>query len=271
MTTGWREIGDEVYVRRHSCYDVNVGLVVGADRCLVIDTLSTAAQARELVESIRTVTNAPWTVVNTHAHFDHCFGNAIFRPAPIWSHSRTARNLAEFGEAQRQTMREVAVQQGNRDFAEQLSATIIDPPDHLIDHTSAVEIGARSIILHFLGRGHTDGDLVVEVPDTNVLFVGDLIEEGAAPSFADSFPLDWPGTATALLPLAHGPVVAGHGDVVDRDFVERQAGDLARVAEQARTVHSAGRDPRDFSSQLPFPEPAARIALDRALWQLGAH
>ncbi|HEX3816543.1 MAG TPA: MBL fold metallo-hydrolase [Mycobacteriales bacterium] len=268
MIPSWREIGDRVYVRRHSCYDVNVGLVVGTGRCLVIDTLSTHEQARELIEAIRTVTAEPWTVLNTHFHFDHCFGNAIFRPAPIVGHFRTVQGLNESGATQRQTVREMAVQQGNHDFAEQLAAVDIDPPDQALEHTTELDIGGRRITAHYLGRGHTDGDLVVEVADSAVLFTGDLIEEGAPPSFEDSFPLDWPGTASALLPLAHGAVVPGHGDVVDREFIERQAGDLARVAEHARILHAAGRGVSESFGGLPFPETAARIALDRALWQL---
>jgi glyoxylase-like metal-dependent hydrolase (beta-lactamase superfamily II) len=264
----WREIGDRVYVRRHSSFDVNVGLVVAAGNCLVIDTLSTHEQARELIESIRTITAEPWAVVNTHAHFDHCFGNAMFRPAPIWGHSRTARAIREFGATQRQTAREFAGEQGDPRLVREVDSVRLDPPDRTIDRTTNLELGDRTVVLHFLGRGHTDGDLVVEVPDTEVLFVGDLIEEGAPPSFEDSFPLDWPGTASALLPLASGVVVPGHGDIVDRKFVENQASDLTRVAEHARTVHAAGRTAETGWAELPFPENAARIALQRAHWQL---
>jgi hypothetical protein len=55
----WSEVGDRVYVRRHRSLDLNVGLVVGDGACLVIDTRSTAAEARDLVAAIRTVTGAP--------------------------------------------------------------------------------------------------------------------------------------------------------------------------------------------------------------------
>ena len=66
---------------------------------LVIDTRSTHVQAREIVDDLRELTAAPVTVVvDTHGHFDHAFGNHVFRPAPIWGHegcvafmARTAR------------------------------------------------------------------------------------------------------------------------------------------------------------------------------------
>lgn len=264
----WREIGDRVFVRRHAAFDVNVGLVVGTGGCLVIDTLSTHRQAAELISAIRTITAEPWTIVNTHSHFDHCFGNAIFRPADIWAHRQTASDLRKYGEKQRQTIRGDAVREGNSEFAAELDEVRLDPPDRLVDRSTDVPVGDRTVTLHFLGRGHTNGDLVVEVRDSPVLFAGDLIEQGAPPSFEDSFPLEWPGTVAAMLPLCRGAVVPGHGAVVDRSYVEGQAADLAGIAEQARILHTAGRTVDDGWSALPLPEPFARTALGRAFWQL---
>lgn len=51
------------------------------------------------------------------------------------------------------------------------------------------EVGDR---LHHPGRGHTNGDLVVEVPDCSVSFVGDLVKENGPPGYRDSYPLEWP-------------------------------------------------------------------------------
>jgi glyoxylase-like metal-dependent hydrolase (beta-lactamase superfamily II) len=78
------------------------------------------------------------------------------------------------------------------------------------------------------GRGHTGADLVVAVDD--VVFAGDLVEEGAPPAMDDAFPLEWPSTLTALLDLVRGPVVPGHGAVVDAAFVAAQRDELALLA-----------------------------------------
>jgi hypothetical protein len=56
----------------------------------------------------------------------------------------------------------------------------------------------------------------------------------------DAFPLEWPGTATALLALVRGPVVPGHGAVVDAAFVAAQRDELARLA---RWLTEPGADP----------------------------
>ena len=93
MTARFVEIADRVHVLREPLLHVNVTLVVGDGAALLVDTLSTAGQARELAEAARAVTPHPWTVVNTHHHFDHCFGNAILAadpPRPVYAHALAA-------------------------------------------------------------------------------------------------------------------------------------------------------------------------------------
>ncbi|MGI9093925.1 MAG: MBL fold metallo-hydrolase [Mycobacteriales bacterium] len=269
MAEVWRRIADGVHVRRHASLDLNVGLVLGRDRCLVIDTRCTAEQARELTAAVRTVTPLPWTVVNTHAHYDHCFGNHTFRPAPIWGHRRCAKDLSEMGAVQRDGTARMIAATGDAAFAAALAATVIDPPDHLVDGEATLDLGGRTVNLRFLGRGHTDHDLVVEVPDSDLVFAGDLVEEGGAPSFDDAYPLDWPATARRLESLARGPVVPGHGAVVDRAFVAAQATEFERLAVVARAAHMTGTA-IDAAARgtPPFGPDIASIALRRAGWQL---
>jgi glyoxylase-like metal-dependent hydrolase (beta-lactamase superfamily II) len=250
VTAGWQEVGDRVFVRRHRELDLNCGLVVGDGRCLVVDTRSHLAEGRALAEAVRAVTPHPWTVVNTHAHHDHCFGNAAFRPADIWAHRRCAADLASTGELQRADV--VAGLLAERDPAAELVAIApIDPPDHLVDDAAVLDVGGRAVTLRHLGRGHTDADLVVAVDD--VLFAGDLVEEGAPPAMEDAYPLEWPATMTALLGLVRGPVVPGHGAVVDDAFVTAQRDELARLA---RWLTEPGGVP-------PFDEHTRAIARGR--------
>lgn len=268
MSERWREVADRVFVRRHRSFDLNIGLVIGTDGCLVIDTGMSHRQGRELVEAIRTVTPHPWMVLNTHAHFDHFFGNAVFRPAEIWAHARCAETIAMDGEAQRAAMIASARRQRQDDLVAELSEVDIDPPDRTFTTSATLDIGGRTGYLRHLGRGHTDNDVLLEVADAGVIFAGDLVEEGAPPSFEDSYPLDWPSTVEAMLPLVRGPVVPGHGAVVDRDYVARQAGELRQLAELAQAGHPAGRDVEELWPQAPYPEAYARIALTRAYQHL---
>ncbi|HEY4421977.1 MAG TPA: MBL fold metallo-hydrolase [Pseudonocardia sp.] len=266
----WREVGDRVYVRRHHDMDLNVGLVVGDGACLVVDTRATWEQGRELTEAVRTLTPHPWAVVNTHMHFDHSFGNAAFRPASIWGHRRCVEALTDHGEATRLQLVERCRNAGDAEKVAELTATRIDPPDLPVDDRATLDVGGRAVELRHLGRGHTDNDLVVLVPDADLLLAGDLVEQGAPPQFGDGFPLEWPDTMDAVVSLISGAVVPGHGAVVDRAFVEGQRDELARLAEVARHGHATGRPATDVARDLPYFGRFAPQAVERAYLQLSA-
>jgi glyoxylase-like metal-dependent hydrolase (beta-lactamase superfamily II) len=248
--TAWQEIGATIYVRRHEHYDVNVGLVVGDGACLVIDTRESLTAGRELAAAVRTVTSAPWTVVNTHSHFDHFLGNAAFVPAEIWALDRCRDGIAESGEYQLHVY-------GDGD-----ATPLVAPTHTYLAPSRELDIGGRTITLRHLGRGHTDNDTVIAVD--RVVFAGDLVEEGAPPAFEDAYPLDWPDTIDALLRIAGGPVVPGHGHVVDREFVT----DQRTLLEAVRLVGRSGAGPDEWA-RTGLPERAGRVALERVRRQLG--
>ncbi|MFP5318766.1 MAG: MBL fold metallo-hydrolase [Acidimicrobiia bacterium] len=201
---GWLEVGDGVYCRRYDPWDVSVGVVVGRSGVVVIDTRATVEEGLRLVDDVRALDRRPprW-VVNTHRHFDHLAGNPAFVPP-----------------------------------AEACGHPTLDPPPALpVPDRTTLDLGDRTVELRHLGRGHTDGDLVVVATEAGVVFAGDLVEESGPPAFGDdSHPLDWPTTAARLLGLLQpgDRVVPGHGAVVDRAFVAAQQRDLAAVARAIR-------------------------------------
>jgi glyoxylase-like metal-dependent hydrolase (beta-lactamase superfamily II) len=151
------------------------------------------------------------------------------------------------------------------DHAAAFEEVEIVPPDHTFSTEATVTFGGREIRLHHPGRGHTDNDIVVAVPDAGVVFAGDLIEDGAPPAFQDSFPLEWPDTVGLLAGEVAGPVVPGHGWVVDRSFVVAQQADLAEVARLAVDRHAEGMPIAEAAAAGgPFPEDALRDAFTRA-------
>jgi glyoxylase-like metal-dependent hydrolase (beta-lactamase superfamily II) len=256
---GWQEVGDGVYRRRYRSLDLNVGAVVGDDQALVVDTRSHAAEAARLLADLRALTRRPCRqVVNTHAHFDHCFGNATLRPVAIWGHERCAAHLRTRADQER-----AHLLRWLPEAAGELEGLELDPPDRTVGDTGAdLGVGGRRVELRFLGRGHTDHDLAVVVPDAGVVFCGDLVEEGGPPVYgADAFPLEWPAALDRLLALAPPTVVPGHGDVVDRGFVAGQRDELAAMAAICRRV-AAGQLPAEEAARAaPFPQETAREAL----------
>jgi glyoxylase-like metal-dependent hydrolase (beta-lactamase superfamily II) len=266
---GWVEIGDHVFVRRYEFYDQNIGLILGRAEALVIDTRSTYAQAREIREHVREVTDDPvGVVVDTHGHFDHVFGNGIFRPATIWGHERCVTFMVRNGEPRKAT---IAVEEPM--LADELAEIVIDPPDRVFATHARVEVGGREVMLRYLGRGHTDHDIVIEVPGTRVVFGGDLVENGNVPFFGDAYPLEWPATVQALAARTRDDavVVPGHGDHGGKSFLETQAASLAKVAELAQRVESGELTLDEAIAAHPFPEHPpedARRGFERALLQI---
>lgn len=257
----WEQHGDGVHSTRYRSLNLNIGVVECGDGLLVIDTRATHAQARELRADIARLTRLPVTwVVNTHHHWDHTFGNHEFLPAPIWGHERCRTTLIEGGEQMRE-----AVKQWAPDHADAFDEVVITPPDHTFREEATVSLGGRTVVLRHLGRGHTDNDAVVLVPDAGVVFAGDLVEEGAPPAFQDSYPLEWPATGRALLDLAAGPVVPGHGRVVDAAFVAAQVQELEEVARLAEERNLDGMTPEDAAAGGgPYPAEVLLPAFRRA-------
>lgn len=256
----WIEHGNGVFSKRYESLDLNIGAVVCGDGVLVVDTRAHHGQARDLLADLRRITPHPvrW-VVNTHHHWDHTFGNAVLLPAPIWGHERCAAALRLRGEQMRREVKEWAP--GHDDLFDEV---VITPPDHTFDRSTALTLAGRTIVLQYLGRGHTDNDIAATVADAGVLFAGDLVEESGPPSFGDAFPLEWPDTAAALLPLAAGPVVPGHGAIVDRAFVAAQQADLAEVARLALERHTLGMSvPQAAAAGGPFPADVLQTAFGR--------
>jgi len=247
----WVEVGDGVLARRHAELDLTVGLVLGAERALVVDTRGDARQGAELAAAVREVTALPLAVAITHAHFDHCFGTAAFAPAPVHALPRCRAVLAATAAAQRARWTGYYRDRGDHATADALAAT--DPPLPDADAPTVLDLGGRRAELRHPGRGHTDHDLVVVVPDAGVVFAGDLVEQGAPPDFEDAVVPDWPATLDVLLALRPRVVVPGHGDPVDAAFVAGQREQLAEVAALHAAVARGDVPAAEAERRSPYP------------------
>jgi glyoxylase-like metal-dependent hydrolase (beta-lactamase superfamily II) len=262
----WREIGDRVFVRRYNFFDQNIVALLGDGATLVVDTRTSPRQADEIKADLRELKAPPVTVVvDTHGHSDHVFGNQSFRPCVIWGHERCPHFMAAQGERARAGLMEQFP-----DMAGDFAKVVMDPPDHLFAERATVEFGGRQVALHYLGRGHTDNDIVLVAPDANVVCAGDLLENGATPYFGDGYPMDWPATAERLLALLGEwtVIVPGHGDHAGRRFASESLAAFRDLAALAHRVHAGEIDLATATAQAPYPANGAREPLERALAQL---
>jgi glyoxylase-like metal-dependent hydrolase (beta-lactamase superfamily II) len=259
----WIEVADGVLVRRYQELDLSVGLIVGGESCLVVDTGGDAGQGAELAAAVREVTPLPWQVVLTHSHFDHSFGTEAFAPCAVWAHRLCRADLMATGEQQRAQWARHYRERGEVETADRIAAVRPVLPDRLVDDHAELDLGGRRVDLRHLGPAHTDHDLVVHVPEVGVVFAGDLVEEGAPPQFDDAFPQSWPTALERILALDAPIVLPGHGDPVDRDFVRDQHAELVLIAELCREVAAGTLSAEQAVVRSPYPEEFTLAALAR--------
>jgi len=250
MDGTWIELADGVLARRYAELDLTVGLVIGDERALVIDTRGDTAQGAEWAAAVRERTRLPITAVLTHAHFDHCFGTSAFGPVPVLAHARCAEAIAHTADAQRAEWVAHYRDRGDDATADALAGSVPVPP---ATAPPRIDLGGRVVALRHLGRGHTDHDLLVDVPDAGVVFAGDLVEQGAPPDLAEADLAAWPATLTALLALDRPVVVPGHGEPVDAAFVAEQRDRLQEIADLHRQVRQGTLTAAEAEQRSPYP------------------
>ncbi|MGN0065676.1 MAG: MBL fold metallo-hydrolase [Nocardioides sp.] len=231
------EVAERVWVARSDWHHVNV-TAVGSERgILLVDTGASLATGREIVDAVRALgAGDVHAVVNTHAHFDHRLGNAAVREAypgvPVHGHESLAVEAAAHPVASDEALAE----DPRRDEALASPEAL---PDHVFSSVAFLDLGDRYAELVHPGPGHSGCDVVVRLPEPDVVVAGDLVEQAGPPSYGpDCHPLDWPVSldlVTGLLTPAT-VVVPGHGDQVDREFVAHQRAEIGVVAETIRDL-----------------------------------
>ncbi|WP_326837846.1 MBL fold metallo-hydrolase [Amycolatopsis rhabdoformis] len=262
----WTEVADGVHARRYEELDLTTGLVIGTERCLVIDTRGDVDQGAELAAAVRELTDLPWSVVYTHAHFDHAFGTTPFLPCDVWAHERCLRELVDHGDEARAKRSAKYREAGNREIADALDRTGIMLPDRLVTDRAELDLGGRTVAFLHRGRAHTDHDLVVHVPDAAVVFAGDVVEHGpegfTAESFSDETHLgEWPGVLEAILALDPRVVVPGHGEPVGPGFLREHRDGLRRLNELKAAVAAGVTGADEAVATSPYPADVTRAAL----------
>ncbi|MDN5896442.1 MAG: MBL fold metallo-hydrolase, partial [Nocardioides sp.] len=219
MPATFSEVADRVWLARHEWLDVNLTVIAGGAGLVVVDTLASTTQMRATLEAIRALgAGEVVAAINTHEHFDHTFGNHLFATVPIHAHEAAAANTVPAGERAKRGYAD----DPDDPHGPEVIATPIVAATEVFSSARVIDLGDRQVELLHPGRGHTAGDIVVRVPDADVLLAGDLVEESAPPAYGeDCWPMEWPSSLDLAISLmtASTVVVPGHGAAVDLDFV----------------------------------------------------
>jgi len=268
----WTTVAHGIHQRRGGPFDLSVVVVEGDDGLLVVDSGADPVEGAEILADVTARFARPVVaLVNTHAHFDHTFGNQVFGPgsatdAAIHGHAAIARHFERYEGPRVAAWREDHALEPDRRWED----LRLVPPTHPIATATTLDLGGRLVVLRPQSPAHTDTDLVLLLPEERVWVVGDLIEESGPPVYGSGcYPLDWPGVLDALGDeLEAGDlVVPGHGSVVRREFVARQADELRVIANRFVDAHDAGLGAAEaLAAHAEWPVPVEGLvgAIERA-------
>jgi cyclase len=235
-----REVSDGIYayVQPDGTWWINnTGFLVGPQGVISIDSCATERRTRAYLDAIAAVTRAPVrTVVNTHHHGDHTFGNCMFPAAAIIAHESARAEAIAFGPP-----RELPFWDGP-----EWGDLTLDPPFVTFTDEIALHIGdLRAQVRHVGTAAHTTNDSVVWIPQRSVLFCGDLIFNGSTPFLlmgSVSGAIDV--LENVVRPLGAKTIVPGHGPVFgDQEPIDSTLEYLRFVLDVAVRAQDAGLSP----------------------------
>jgi len=231
-------LGKHVSIEDRGNSDIaNIGFIIGDDCVAIIDTGGSIKIGMKLKNSVQKITEKPICyVINTHIHFDHILGNKAFvnKNTDFVGH----KNLAE------------AVNQ-NRDFfltqfknnlnANAKGSDIIGP-NILIEKSTQLELGGRTLTLIPFPSSHTNNDLVVIDNKTRTLWSGDLIFRERIPTLTGSLK-GWLETIEKIKELDVKVVVPGHGNVATSldNAIKKQEDYLNLLLNKTRQAINEGK------------------------------
>jgi cyclase len=249
---GLHEVANGVYAWIGPEGRTNAGFVVWNDGVLVIDSLYGPTLVKELIDQVRSVTSLPIQyVVDTHAHWDHAFGNQYFVPAVIVAHENCRLSLAEHHEFQRQFGLARRPELGD----EFRSIPVVPPVIAFRDFMS-LNPGGRRIELLYLGPAHTAGDTIVWLPEERVVFAGDVFVNGRSGFAGDGYPRSWVSAITRLSHLPARAFVPGHGDIGDASEVNAFGAWMDGCVRAIAQARARGLSPEEAQQDLKLTVPA---------------
>lgn len=237
----------------------NAGVIVGPDGPVLVDTAATRARAEALRTAVGRLHQGPVrTVINTHSHGDHVFGNCVFAPpATIIAHELTGPEMAATGMGLRTLWPDV-------DWGE----LTLQLPTVTFSRSMTLLLGDRPVELHYVGPAHSTNDIVVWVPDARVLFAGDLVLPGCTPFCLMGSVRGSLAALDRLRGFGAETVVGGHGQLGGPEVFDQTERYLRRILELAGAGVAEGSTPLQVAAEYGAGEFGALLDQERLVGNL---
>ncbi len=223
------KLSDKVYgyeeIRQPGFTTVSL-VVIGRNGVLVADGQGSVQATQTMLDKIQTLTPLPvkWYVVGSD-HGDHTAGNSVL-PKDI----RFVVHANSLAQLRKDSAAAVAA---NR-------PAVIVPTAAMTSDTETLDLGGITVRVRFLGRAHTGGDLMVEVPSEKLLFMSEAYLNRVFPAMRSAYGAEWVRTIDSALALKNVDLfIPGHGFIEDakvsrEELVAFRESLLAVIAEVKR-------------------------------------
>lgn len=220
----------------------NTGFLATARGVVSIDTCATEQRTRAYLDAIARVAPGPVrTVLNTHHHGDHTFGNGLVPGATIIAHEGVRGAMLAWGPPR------AAPYWTEIDWG---GVEVTLPFVTFRDQLAVWADDLRCEVRHVGMAAHTPNDSIVWIPERKVLFAGDLVFNGGTPfivqgSLAGSIRV----LEEVVAPLGAETIVPGHGPVCGPEALEPVLAYLRFVRDVAREGRQAGLTPLEMACE----------------------
>jgi len=262
----------------------NGGFLAGKDGVLLIEGFTTAAGASFQMDALRSVSQVPVkAAVDTHYHFDHSMGNAFYgaNGVPLWAHASVAKRivdnytplqgtdqataLAPYAKRVKDAKSDAERQHAQSDLNavtglfQVANSTVLALPNHPLDPAklpTTIDLGGLSAVLETL-PGHSGTDVIVRVPEQNVVYTGDLLFSGWYPVCFDEQATvsGWRATLAKFAALDKDTLfVPGHGQICGQEGIATIREVFDDIAAQAEKMHKAGVPAQEASERYVVPD-----------------
>jgi cyclase len=211
----------------------NPAFLVGKKAVTLVDTTFTAPRGRALRKAIEGVTDRPVrTLLNTHHHGDHTWGNFVFPEATIIGHRLCREVTIETALSSRAFF--PGVEWGEIE---------VEPAFVTFEDRITVHVDDLEVQFIYVGPAHTSNDSIAWVPSRKLLIAGDLVFSRCTPFVFQGSLSGHLRALQILRGLGAETVIPGHGDICGPEGIEDGLAYLRFVQEVGRKAFDAGMTP----------------------------